>query len=103
VLPDAAPALDPPSVSSGGDGEVPNCTGWETGLAVEHASVSRYVFDLADWELSGWIVPLGASGDPASPHYSDQAEPWSRVQLFPMTYAWDRIEAESTQLVEPST
>ena len=104
VLPDAAAELDPPSVSSGGDGEVPNCTGWETGLGVEHGSVARYVFDLGDWDNSGWIVPLGASGDPRSAHYADQIEAWARVELFPMTYGWDAISsgAESTQLLEPS-
>jgi penicillin amidase len=66
------------------------------------ASVARYVFDLDDWEGSGWIVPLGASGHPGSPHYADQAGPWGEGQLRPMRYAWARIraEAEGHQVLE---
>ena len=37
--------------------------------------VGEIVFDLSYWERVGWIVPLGASGHPGSPHYADQAEP----------------------------
>ena len=29
-------------------------------------SVARYLWDLADPNASGWIVPLGASGDPGT-------------------------------------
>ena len=99
VIPDAARELDPPSVSSGGDGEVPNCTGWESGLGIQHSSTARYVFDLGDWDNSGWVVPLGASGNPRSPHYADQAQTWARVELFPMTYDWDKIPVESSQIL----
>jgi penicillin amidase len=103
VLPDASGELDPPTVICGGDGECVNCTGWENAFIIEHGSVARYVFDVGDWERSGWVVPLGASGDSRSAHYADQAESWSRVELHPMTYAWDRVEsgAESAQRLEP--
>jgi penicillin amidase len=99
VLRDAAPELDPAPVSMGGDGECANCSGWESDLVIEHSSVARYVFDVGDWENSGWVVPLGASGDPGSAHYQDQAQSWSQVQLLPMSYDWSRIEAgaESVQ------
>ena len=58
-------------------------------------SVARYVFDLADWDGSRWAIPLGASGHPGSPHYADQAPVWGEVQLIPMLYTWERIEAEA--------
>ena len=66
-------------------------------------SVVRYVYDLAVWDNSGWAVPLGASGHPASPHYADQSEVWGRVDLVPMLYSWDRIqaEAETHQVLSP--
>ena len=58
-------------------------------------SVARYVFDTSDWNNSAWVVPLGASGHPGSPHYADQAPTWGEVQLIPMLYDWDRIAASS--------
>jgi penicillin amidase len=93
IAPDAG--LDPPPVSAGGDNETVNVTGWETGLSIEHGSVARYVFDLADWDNSGWVVPLGASGDPRSAHYADQAKAWSACELFPMTYDWARVQTRA--------
>lgn len=66
--------------------------------------MARYVFDLADWDRSGWVIPFGTSGDPESPHYTDQSETWASVGLYPMTYSWARIEkwAGSRQTLEPS-
>ena len=66
-------------------------------------SVARYVWDTADWDNSRWVVPLGSSGHPGSPHYADQTETWRRVGLIPMGYGWDRIKAgsESHQTLGP--
>jgi len=47
-------------------------------------STARYVWDLGNRADSRWIVPLGASGDPASPHLADQLEHWSRGELIPV-------------------
>ena len=58
-------------------------------------SVARYVFDTSDWNNSAWVVPLGASGHPGSPHYADQTPTWREVQLIPMLYDWDRIAASA--------
>lgn len=78
--------LNPPGVEMGGE--------WDTvfsaahpagfGFGVTTASVARYVFDLADRAASGWVVPLGASGDPDSPHYADQQPSWSAGELLPI-------------------
>jgi penicillin amidase len=70
---------------------------------VLHSSVARYVFDLSDWDNSGWIVPGGASGHPESPHHQDQLDDWAAVRLRPMLYSADAIDAafESRQLLEP--
>jgi penicillin amidase len=66
--------------------------------------VTRYCFDLADWDNSGWTSPLGASGHPGSPHYADQVTAWSEQGLYPMLYSWDRIQAdaEARQRLEPA-
>jgi penicillin G amidase len=105
-FPTLAPLLDPPSVAIGGDADTVQAGSFiaGAGYGVTSSSVARYVFDLADWERSGWIVPLGASGHPGSPHYADQAERWSECRLAPMRYGWARVaaEAESHQVLDPA-
>ena len=106
VFPQAAPLLDPPSLPIHGDGDTPLAGGYgidkpciATGL-----SVNRYIHDPADWNRSRWIVPLGASGHPASPHYADQAETWAQVGYIPQLWDWDEIgeRAQTTQRLEPA-
>jgi penicillin amidase len=65
---------------------------------VLNTSVARYIFDLSDWDNSRWIVPLGSSGHPGSPHFADQAERWSNVEYIPMLYSWERIKSEGTKV-----
>jgi len=92
--------LDSPATEVGGE--------WDTVMSAAHpagygfgvttASVARYVFDLADWDRSAWVVPLGASGDPTSAHFADQQATWAEGELVAMRWSWDAIEqgAEST-------
>jgi penicillin amidase len=106
TFPDLAGLLDPPSVPMGGDGDTVQAAAFIAGdgYGLTSTSVARYVFDLGDWERSGWVVPLGASGHPGSPHYADQAPAWADVRLFPMRYGWERIraEAEAHQILDPA-
>jgi penicillin G amidase len=97
AYPDWADALDPPSVSMGGDADTVQQAGFYggAGYGVTGLSVARYVFDLGDWDRSGWIVPLGVSGHPGSPHYTDQLPTWSATRLIPMRYDWTRIRADA--------
>ncbi len=105
LFPELKQMLDPPSFGMGGDGDTPLAAGYAPAspFAVTLLSVARYVYDTADWDNSGWAVPLGVSGHPASPHYADQAAVWGRVDLVPMRYTWDRIraEAETHQVLKP--
>jgi len=106
AFPAAAPLLDPPSVPMGGDGDTVQNAGFiaGAGFGITVTSVARYVFDLGDWDRSGWVVPLGVSGHPGSPHYADQVGPWSEVRLLPMRYGWDRVRADAAahQTLEPA-
>lgn len=97
TLPSLAALLDPPSVPMPGDGDTPLCAASHPSdpEVVGNASVARYVFDPSDWDNSRWIVPLGASGHPGSPHYSDQTPVWAGLKLAPMLYSWDRVAADS--------
>ncbi|MFF6792488.1 penicillin acylase family protein [Streptomyces filamentosus] len=58
------------------------------------ASAARYVWDLADRERSGWIVPFGASGVAGDPHHEDQLPLWLRGDLAPVTTDWNRLTKE---------
>ena len=104
-FPDLAERLNPPAVATGGDGDTVQAASISAGggYAVGSTSVTRFVFDLSDWQRSAWVVPLGASGHPGSPHYADQTATWAAVQLYPMLYDWTQIsaEAETQQSLEP--
>ncbi|MEX2395218.1 MAG: penicillin acylase family protein, partial [Actinomycetota bacterium] len=104
TYPEYGQTLNPPRFGMGGDGDTPQAGSSETGTWIQHSSVARYVFDLGDWDNSACVIPLGASGHPASPHYADQTETWANVKLFPMTFSWDKIRAgaETRQVLEPS-
>ena len=104
-FPHLAHLLNPPSVPMGGDADTPQAGGYSAAqpFTMTGMSVARYAFDLGDWNNSAWVVPLGASGYPGSPHYADQAPVWAEVQLIPMLYDWKRIaqEAASRQELTP--
>jgi penicillin amidase len=68
------------------------------GFGVTSTSVARYVFDLADWDASAWIVPLGVSGEATDSHFADQQAAWSVGELIPMRYSWASIEAAATSV-----
>jgi penicillin amidase len=92
-------SLDPPAVPMGGEWDTVMCAAHPAGhgFGVTSTSVARYVFDLADWDASAWIVPLGASGDPTSVHFADQQHAWSVGELVPMRYSWSSIEAAASE------
>jgi penicillin amidase len=90
--------LDPPSVEMAGEWDTVFASSHAAGIsfAVTGSSVARYVFDLSDWDASSWIVPLGAHGDSANPHFADQRAQWAAGELVPMRYSWDVIDVHAT-------
>ncbi len=88
--------LEPPAVPTtpvSGDIDTIRATGWLPGLTDEayRGSVARYVWDLDDRARSGWVVPMGASGDARSSHHLDQLEAWAEARLLPVELDWDRL------------
>lgn len=81
---DAATAVTSPPLGGGRDCVF--ATNQLDGLltATVSGSTARYVWDLSDRANSRWIVPFGASGDPTSPHFTDQLPRWSRGELTPV-------------------
>jgi penicillin amidase len=106
LFPELAALLDPPQVAACGDGDTPQQGGYwgPDRFALTALSVNRYIHDPADWRRSRWIVPLGASGHPGSPHYADQAELWAEVQTIPQLWDWQDIvaAARTSQRLLPS-
>ena len=105
AFPGMADMLDPPPIPMSGDGDTPLAGAYSPAdpATVGGLSVARYAYDLADWDNSMWAIPLGASGNPGSPHYHDQSETWRRVEMIPMEYGWEGIKArsQSHQTLEP--
>ena len=105
VFPGLAQLLNPPAMPVHGDEDTPLCGSYALSneFFATAISVNRYIHDPSDWTQSRWIVPLGASGHPGSPHYADQAELWANVEYIPQLWDWTQIEAESEsqQRLEP--
>ncbi|MCS5612255.1 MAG: penicillin acylase family protein, partial [Candidatus Poribacteria bacterium] len=105
IFPELAEKLDPPSNPIHGDGDTPlaGSYSFNNQFIATGMSVNRYIHDPADWTNSLWIVPLGASGHPGSPHYADQAQTWADVEYIPQLWDWNQIvlESESRQQLIP--
>ena len=89
----AARDLHPPLDGCPGDGDTVRCGTVipETGERSAAGSVARYVFDLADWDNSGWVVPHGVSGVRGTDHDLDQREAWLEGSLKPMAYSPEAV------------
>ncbi len=106
IFPEIADQLNPPRIETAGDGDTPYASGARTGTAFTTGSgpINRYIHDPSNWSNGRWIVPLGASGHPGSPHYTDQQEMWAKVETIPQLWDWDEIgaNAESEQQLSPN-
>ena len=102
TFPGEAALLNPPSIETHGDRDTPLAGTFKASFNNVSASVNRYIHDPSNWSNGRWIVPLGASGHPASPHYSDQQPLWANVDTIPQLWDWDEIEsrAETIQDLE---
>jgi len=79
------PGRPAPATPLAGDSECVLATVSVPGVPVCWRGPSaRYVWDLADRSAGGWVVPLGASGDPTSPHHRDQHDAWATGRLVPI-------------------
>ncbi|WP_164868032.1 penicillin acylase family protein [Rhodovarius crocodyli] len=95
LFPDAAAVLDIPAEALGGDGDCVMANGLiaQIGPRAGYGALSRYAFDVGNWENSLWTVFHGASGHPGSPHYADQHKTWAAARMTPMRYGWAGLEA----------
>lgn len=95
-------ALHPPVTGVPGDGDTVRCASINPlqGDRAATGSVARYVFDLDDWDRSGWVVPHGVSGVRGSGHDLDQRQTWLDGELLPMAYTPAAVAAVATETLE---
>jgi penicillin amidase len=55
--------------------------------AIALAQSFRAVWDVGAWDAGGIDLPLGESGEPGSPHYTDAAAAWLRHDLTPLPFS----------------
>ena len=55
----------------------------------------RQIIDLANFDNSTSVITTGNSGNPASPHYKDQADMWATGKYHPMPFSREAVEAAS--------
>ena len=53
----------------------------------------RAVYDLGDLDRSVGVLPTGVSGNPASPHWNDQAPLWLAGSTHPLPFSSAAVEA----------
>jgi penicillin amidase len=58
----------------------------------------RAVYDLADLDRSVGVLPTGNSGNPASPHWNDQAALWLAGQTHPLPFTDAAVSSATVTL-----
>ena len=81
-------------------------SGWSAGATVNvGAGVSmRLIADTSDWDKTQQGIALGESGDPASPHWSDQLADWRAVtpRIFPFSAKAVAAHTRATLVLAPA-
>lgn len=91
VQPDVRARVDIGPVPRGGDSYTVSATG-SADNQISGGSL-KIIADTEDWDHSLALNNPGQSGDPASPHYRDLFELWSRGQYFPIFYTRPKVES----------
>ncbi len=93
------PGLEPLFVAAelplGGDEQTVASAAFEGDgpFAVSVVPSWRAVYDLGDLDRSIGVLPTGQSGNPASPHWNDQASSWAGGALRPLPFSRAAVEA----------
>jgi penicillin amidase len=63
----------------------------------------RAVWDVGNWDAGGIDIPLGESGEPGSPHYTDLSKRYTKHELTPLPFSDAAITkaAQATQTLAP--
>ena len=67
-----------------------------------HIQSLRMVVDVGDWDKSRWVLPGGQSGNPFSPHYSDQLAPWRSGGGIPIAWSAEAVASAAVSRLDLS-
>lgn len=83
-----------PFFATGGNGTTPNVGSFVS---------MRLIADPSNWDKTRHGFALGQSGDPKSPHYTDQLEDWRQVSPREIPFSKEAVEksARTTLVLEP--
>lgn len=83
-----------PNVPIDGSGQTPNVGSYVS---------MRHIASPGNWDLTRHVIPLGQSGNPASPHFKDQFEAWrtGAPAIFPFSKEAVEKAAKETWVLEP--
>lgn len=79
-----------PTVGIAGSGQTPNVG----------SNVSmRFIATPGNWDATRFVIPMGQSGNPRSPHFKDQFELWrtGNPAIFPFTRS--AVEKAATEII----
>lgn len=64
--------------------------------AIELGQSFRAVWDVGNWDAGGLNLPLGESGEPGSPHYTDEVPAWLHGELTPLPFSAGAVARAAT-------
>lgn len=85
----------------GGDGETVNAHYWSRRRPFEVTAIPslRFVVEVGNWDATMLGLPVGESGRPWSPHYSDQIADWLAVRPAPLPFSAAAVAAATRSTV----
>jgi penicillin amidase len=101
AAPDVRAKLNVGPYPRGGDSYTVSATGGSDNQT--SGGSLKIIADTENWDNSLGLNNPGQSGDPASPHYRDLFEIWSRGKYFPIFYSRGKVESvtEASQMLTP--
>jgi len=90
--------VNPSPLGVGGSSSLVDATSWDASadsFTVTSAPSMRMVVDLGNLDASTWVTLTGASGHPASVHYTDQFDAWANGRTFPWPFTTTAVESEA--------
>src|SRR5690606_3192881 len=79
-----------PTEPIAGSGQTPNVG---SNVSMRHISTP------GNWDATRFVVPLGQSGDPASPHYKDQFDDWKKGITLTLPFTPNAVRAAAKRNV----
>jgi penicillin amidase len=101
MMPPLDQVLSAGPVEVGGDEYTVNNGGFDYSADFAQVIIPSYrqIIDLSDLSKSISMHSTGQSGQPASDHYKDFVEPWSKVEYHPMLFDEKSIKKEAKEVL----